>query len=193
MFLTVIVDLHTHKLIWVSQSRRKEALDAFFQVLGTQACKNIEIVATDQRESYSASVNQYCENASVVLDRFHLVQNFNEALNEDRKNELNNIDPEGEMGDLINGKYTYIFLTKATNRSIADQQHINSVTKLNKKMAQLEIIKEHFHKIFAAPSKLDAQIMLAEIYQWSMDIHAPIFLSGFEILFQIPGSGTILI
>ena len=172
LFLTVIVDIKTHKVIWVADSRRKEALDEFFKIIGTEACQKIKVVATDQHEGYSKSVNEYCPNAVVVLDRFHLVQNFNEALNEDRKDELNNIDPEGHMGDLMNGKYKCKFLTKAKNRSLSDQKHIAYVTKLNKKMAQLEIIKEHFHKIFDAPSILDAQVILAEIYQWSMDIHA---------------------
>jgi transposase len=172
LFLTVIVDIKTHKVIWVADSRRKEALDEFFRLIGPGACEKIKVVATDQHDGYSASVSEYCPNAVVVLDRFHLVQNFNEALNEDRKDELNNIDPEGQMGNMMNGKYKCKFLTKAANRSKADQQHIAYVTRLNKKMLQLEIIKEHFHKIFDAPSMLDARIMLAEIYQWSMDIHA---------------------
>jgi transposase len=172
LFITVIVDINTHKVIWAADSRRKEALDEFFQVIGAEACKNIKVVATDQHEAYFASVKEHCPNAIVVLDRFHLVQNFNEALNEDRKDELNNIDPEGQMGDMMNGKYRHKFLTKAKNRSTSDQKHIAYVTKLNKKMLQLEIIKEHFHKMFDAPTMLDARIMLAEIYQWSMDIHA---------------------
>jgi len=33
LFLTVIVDQRTRKVIWVSQSRRKEALDTFFVML----------------------------------------------------------------------------------------------------------------------------------------------------------------
>lgn len=172
LFLTVIVDIKTHKVIWVSSSRRKEALDEFFKIIGALACSNIKVVATDQHKGYSASVAEYCKNAVVVLDRFHLVANFNDALNEDRKDELAKIDPEGQMGDMMNGKYRYVFLTKASNRSTSDQKHIAYVTKLNKKMAQLEIIKEHFHKIFDAPSRLDANVMLAEIYQWSMDLGA---------------------
>ena len=172
LFLTVIVDIKTHKVIWVASSRRKEALDEFFKIIGSEACAKIKVVATDQHDGYSQSVNEYCPNAVVVLDRFHLVQNFNEALNEDRKDELANIDPEGQMGDMMNGKYRHKFLTKSKNRSTTDQKHIAHVTKLNKKMAQLEIIKEHFHKVFDAPTRLDAQVMLAEIYQWSMDIHA---------------------
>lgn len=172
LFLTVILDIRTHKVIWVADSRRREALDEFFKIIGKEACDKIKVVATDQHDGYSASVAEHCPNAVVVLDRFHLVQNFNEALNEDRKDELTQIDPEGQMGDLMNGKYKCKFLTKAKNRSTADQKHIAYVTRLNKKMAQLEIIKEHFHKVFDAETILDAKVILAEIYQWSMDIHA---------------------
>jgi transposase len=172
LFFTVIVDLRTHKVIWVSKSRRKGALDEFFKILGPDACKDIKVVATDQHDGYTAAVNEHCPNAVVVLDRFHLVKNFNDALNEDRREELEQIDPEGEMGDLMNGKYRYVFLTKGKNRSTTDQKHIATVTKLNKKMAMLEIIKEHFHRLFDAPTEVDAQVMLAEIYQWSLDAKA---------------------
>src|SRR5260370_36811664 len=94
LFLTVIVDLETHRVIWVSQSRKKEALDEFFQILGEKGCQGIRVVATDQHRGYGASVEQHCPNATVVWDRFHLVQQFNEALNEDRRYEYEQIDPE---------------------------------------------------------------------------------------------------
>ena len=43
LFLTVIVDLKTRKVIWVSNSRRKEALDEFFQIIGAEACEQVEV------------------------------------------------------------------------------------------------------------------------------------------------------
>ena len=165
LFLTIIVDLKTHKVIWVSQSRRKEALDQFFKLLGKDACKNIEVVAADQHEGYAASVKEHCPNATLVWDRFHLVQNFNEALNEDRKEELERIDPEGEMGDLMNGKYRHKFLTKASNRGKKDTRHIEEVCRLNKKMAALEIIKERLHDFFESENVDEADLVLAEVYE----------------------------
>jgi|GEM_PF-5081548 len=66
----------------------------------------------------------------------------------------------------------YVFLTKASNRSASDQKHIASVMRMNTKMAKIEIIKEHFHRVFDAPTIDDARIMLAEIYQWSFDSKA---------------------
>jgi transposase len=172
LFMTVIVDQRTRKVIWVSQSRRQEALDQFFELLGPEACKGIEVVATDQHDAYAASVKKYCPTAIVVWDRFHLVQKFNEALNDERKDELDRIDPEGEMGDLMNGKYRYVYLTKAENRSRKDQCHIDQVMKLNERMAKLELIKENFHKIFDISDLELAQIKLGECYQWAMQINA---------------------
>jgi transposase len=172
LFLTVIVDLKTHKVIWVSKSRRKEALDEFFKLIGPEACTEISAVATDQHAGYSESVREYCPKATIVWDRFHLVQKFNEALNEDRREELEKVDPEGEMGDLMNGKYRYVFLTKMKNRRKKDIAHINEVMRLNEKMAKLELIKEHFHKLFDCVSGVEAKVMMAEIYQWAWDAGA---------------------
>lgn len=172
LFFTVIVDIKTHRVIWVSTSRRKEALKEFFMLIGKKACEGIKVVATDQHESYANAVSEHCKNATLVWDKFHLVKNFNEALNEDRKEEQRRIDPEGEMEDLINGKYRYIFLTKAKNRKEKDIRHIAEVHRLNQKMAKLEIIKEHFHKMFECESAEDAKIMMADIYQWAWDCGA---------------------
>jgi transposase len=172
LFLTIIVDFNTHKVIWVSKSRRKQALDEFFMLIGPEACRNVRVVATDQHEGYAASVKEFCPNAVVVWDRFHLVQRFNEALNDDRKAEQERLDPEGEMEDLVSGKYRYIFLTKAANRRGRDQRHIAEVMRLNQKMAKLEIIKEHFHKMFECEFADQAKLLLADIYQWAQEAKA---------------------
>jgi transposase len=169
LFLTVIIDHRTHKVIWVSHSRRKEALDTFFELLGAEACKKIQVVTCDQHRGYAESVKHYCPAADLVWDRFHLVQSFNEALNDERKKEWNKYgDPELKEDDLMAGKYRYIFLTKARNRSKKDTQHIEMVMRKNERIAKLEMIKEHFHKMFDTQDGDLAQIMLLECLQWSM-------------------------
>jgi transposase len=172
LFLTIITDISTHKVIWVASSRRKEALDEFFKLIGTEGCKKIEVVATDQHEGYGASVREHCPNATLVWDRFHLTQRFNEALNLDRRDELKNIDPEGAMQDLMNNKYRFLFLKRAYKRTEEDKKHINEVMRLNEKITKMEIIKERFHQVYSCNSKLDAEIVMAEVYQWSFDAKA---------------------
>jgi transposase len=172
LFLTVIVDHRTHKVIWVSQSRRKEALDTFFEVIGPEACKQIEVVTCDQHRGYAESVAQYCPRADLVWDRYHLVESFNKALNEERKEEWEKYKDEEADDDLMHGKYRYIYLTKAKNRSAIDRQHIAQVMSRNQKIAQMEFIKEHFHRIFEETNVKYASSMLTECYEWATEIKA---------------------
>jgi transposase len=106
LFLTVVIDHRTRRVIWVSQSRRKEALDLFFEMLGKEGCDQIKVVTCDQHRGYAESVREHCPEADLVWDRFHLVQSFNEALNEERKREWDKYgDPELKEDDLLAGKY----------------------------------------------------------------------------------------
>lgn len=172
LFLTVIVDTRTRKVIWVSRSRRKEALDQFFILIGKEACGEIKVVATDQHEGYGQSIEEYCPSATHVWDRFHLVQSFNEALNEDRKTELERAMPKGYTESLLKGKYRFLYLTRKVHRTKSQQRHIDEICRDNKKIAQMEIIKEHFHRIFECGDEGMARVMMSEIYQWSMDCGA---------------------
>ena len=170
LFLTVIVDMKTRKVIWVSESRKKAALDDFFALIGPEARSRIDVVATDSHEGYSASVKENCPKATIVFDRFHIVQTFNERLNDERRLELERLDDQGrpdEIGDLMNGKYRYVFLTKDKNRSGTDRRHIEEVGRLNAKISKLEIIKEHFHKMFDCHDRGEAQTIMEQCLNWA--------------------------
>ncbi len=73
-------------------------------MIGPEACEKIQVVATDQHDGYGASVRQYCKNASLVWDRFHLVQNFNNLINDERKSEADRVSGREHYGSLLNGK-----------------------------------------------------------------------------------------
>lgn len=165
-FFTVITDLSNNKVIWVADSRRKEALDSFFQILGPARCELIEVVAVDQHESYAASVREYCPQATIVWDRFHIMQNFQEALNEARKELHEKQDPKDEIFQLTRGKYKYLFLKKESERTEEEQSHINHILKANEEFAQLEMIKEGMLEFFNAQSEIEALDIFLTIGSW---------------------------
>jgi len=172
LFLTVIIDHKTHKVVWVSQSRRKEALDTFFELIGPEACKKIKVVTCDQHRGYAESVSQYCPQADIIWDRFHLVQSFNEALNEERKKIWGKTKDASDHG-YLRGKYKYLYTTKASNRTHQDRELIMKVIGENKVVGQLEMIKERFHRMFdhcSSPDEAMQEVVLC--YEWSLMIGA---------------------
>lgn len=165
-FFTVVTDLKTRRVIWVSQSRRKEALDEFFQIIGPEACEEIKVVAADQHEAYRASTTEYCKNAKLVWDRFHIMKSFNDVINEMRKETFELARKDDPSRRYLQGKYRYLFLKKSSRRTKNEQQHIDEATKTNKHLMKTELIKERLFTFFDAQSPEEGGAIFEEIGKW---------------------------
>ncbi len=166
LFFTVIVDLKTRRAIWVSKSRRKEALDEFFTLLGSEACKDIEVVCTDQHEGYAASVKEHCPRAKLVWDKFHIMKNFEEAVNKCRMKLHDEMAKGSDLKRLSRGQFRFIFLKRASSRTKAETEHIDSVLKANHEFARLEIIKERMLTFWQETSVEAARTTWEQIGDW---------------------------
>ena len=164
-FFTVICDLDSRRVIWVSESREKAALDEFFKIIGKDRCKDIDVVAMDQHDSYKASVEEHCPRATVVWDRFHIMQNFNQAVDEDRK-WLHRYIAKGELKRLSRGKFKRLFVKRADKRNKAENRHINDVLKENQDFAYLELIKEGMHQLYDSENEWEARERFVQLGEW---------------------------
>ena len=169
-FCTVITDLKTRKVIWVSQSRKKYALDEFFEIIGKEACQKIIVVALDQHEGYAASVREYCPNARVVWDKFHIIKNFEEAANEVRKSLHRWLSSKDPVVRLTQPKYRFNFLKRASSRTKEESDHIAGVLSRNQDFAKLEIIKERMLTFFDCETQQEARQVFDQIGTWIMEI-----------------------
>jgi len=165
-FFTVITDLKTRRVVWVANSRRKEALDQFFHLIGPEACQQIKVVATDQHEGYRASVREHCPNAMVVWDKFHLLQSFGEVVNETRKDIFEHLAPGDEAKRLSRGKYRFVFLKKRKHRSANEQEHIEQAMMSNGFLYRLELIKELMHQVFDEKDEQSAWESFRKLGNW---------------------------
>jgi transposase len=164
-FFTIISDLDTRKVVWVSESRDKAALDEFFMIIGKDQCDQITVVAGDQHDPYKASVNEYCPNAVFVWDRFHIMQTFETAINDDRA-WLSQHLCKDEMKRLTRGKFKSLFLKKAERRNKEEQRHIKNVLKDNEHFMYLELIKEAMFEIFDSQNAEEARDKFNELGKW---------------------------
>lgn len=164
-FFTIVTDVKSRRVVWVSESRTEDALNEFFLALGRERCEKIKVVATDQHEAYRSSVKANCPNAVVVWDKFHLIQNFEVVLNETRKF-LHIRAKSSEEKRLTRGKWRFTFLKKASKRTPEENKHIQEVVKDNESFLYLELIKERFFQFFYAKSLGDAYDIFHEVGRW---------------------------
>lgn len=177
LFFTIICDLETRKVIWVSSSRRREALDEFFLIIGPKWCEDIEVVACDLHDGYAASVRDRCKNATVVWDRFHVMQIFDDAVNDTRKALHEEAMRGSEQRRLSRGKFRFMFLKRSSKRTQEEQDHLNRIVKENDLFLKLEIIKESMHEFFNSRSEADAKVIFDNIGDW-------IWQAGFKPLMK---------
>lgn len=84
-YLTVVTDHDTRRIIWVGEGKSAEALDAFFQLIGPEACAGISLVTMDMSAAFEKAVRDRLPNAKIVFDHFHLVKLANTAVDEVRR------------------------------------------------------------------------------------------------------------
>ena len=164
-YFTVVTDLDRNKVVWVSTSRRKFALDEFFRKLGTKKCMYIEAVATDEHSDYVASINEFCPNAIHILDRFHLIAHLEKAVNETRKM-LRKLLPQSKVHKLAAPKYRFIFGKRASKRTPEEAKHIDKIKKDNEAFINLELAKERLLTFFDADNEEEALEIFLEAESW---------------------------
>jgi len=152
-YLTIVRDLDIGKVIWVGLARKEETLDRFFNELGKDKTKDIELAVVDMWDPYIASIKKNCKTADVVIDRFHLIKIINDAIDKIRKKEFASADDK-ERKDMKHKR----FLILARNKNLKPKQRDNLrfMMKRNRKLYKAYLLKEQIGDIFDEDNENDA-------------------------------------
>lgn len=165
-YFTIITDIETKKVIWVSEGRSKAALDSFYKLIGIERCEQIEVVAMDQFEGYRSSTEEHCPKATIVLDKFHIIKNFEEVLNETRKY-LHDLLPKNDpIKKKTRSSLKFNFMKRADRRTDTETQSIKEVMEQNEDFMMLEIIKERMLSMYEETDATKALYIWTEIGDW---------------------------
>ena len=84
-YITVVYDMDTNRVVWVSQGHGREIFSKFCLTLNEEQRNNIEIVAGDGAKWIDSCTTDYFPNAVRCIDPFHSVSWAVEALDNVRK------------------------------------------------------------------------------------------------------------
>jgi transposase len=85
-YATIIYDLDRTRVVWVGEGKGRETVDRFFtEILSPYQRANVRWACSDMSEAYMGAIRDHCPNATLVIDRFHIVKALNAAVDEVRK------------------------------------------------------------------------------------------------------------
>jgi transposase len=85
-YATLVYDLDRSVVVWVGKQKGRKTIDRFFtEELSDYQKRQIKIGCCDMSEAYIGAIKTHCPNATLVLDRFHIVKALNAAVDDVRK------------------------------------------------------------------------------------------------------------
>lgn len=150
-FLTNLLDLTHGKVICNSPGRDAKAAENCLLLLTPSQRRKAQSMATDLHEPFHKSIRLHCPNADIVLDRFHIMQLFNKAMDEFRKQQLGEAWGT-EQVDLLRNQNKWILLTREENLSKTDKQLLNELKRKNERVVEALLVREYFIQFFQSPS-----------------------------------------
>lgn len=161
-YMTVIYDMINGHLIGVEVGRTADVLSSFLKKIPEAVAAKIKAVALDMGPAYQKAVRECLPAADIVFDRFHVMQNFSKAMQNQRRIEFRKADREGK--DLMKGTH-YLLLRNGDKLSESQTEKLMNLLVSNVNLNFLYTLKEQLQKAWSAKS-YDA--MEAEIEDWCL-------------------------
>lgn len=169
-YAAVLVDLETRKPIALLEKRNKAVITEYLSSLGLEVLKQIEEVSIDLWIPYKSLIQEMMPNAQVVADRFHVMKQINEELDQKRKKEKraaekikNKKHREEILAGLTHSKYP--LLKKKENLNPDEKAKIESVDKVAPELGEMYQIKEGIRDIFE--SQITSDEALSKFLEWT--------------------------
>jgi transposase len=142
----VLIDHTNGRVLEVLESREKAVVVAWLSANRQGLLANLREVTIDMWDAYAEAAREVFGDAVIVtIDRFHVMKNFQDRLNQARR-EIQNGLPKEQAAELKGSRWLWL-----TNPENLDEQQQTELDKLKKKfpaLAKLSAHREALRKIF---------------------------------------------
>jgi transposase len=181
-FVTNLLDLTHGKVIINSPGRdQKAAENCLLSGLSLPQRRRAQSMATDLHEPYHKAIRLHCPNADIVLDRFHIMQLFNEAMDGFRKQQLDLASGTDEV-PLLKGQNKWLLLTREEKLSKTDRKLLEELKSLNERVVEALLVREYFIQFFQSPTLKLAKLAWYKLLKLVKGVDIPAFTEFFRKL-----------
>lgn len=160
-FMTLVyqIDNHCKRLLWCGEKRKEETLNAFFDWFGEDRSAGIKFICSDMWKPYLKVIKLRAINALNILDRFHISQKLNQAIDQVRAEEVKALVKKGK--DTILRKARYVLLKNPENLKEGHKIKLKELLASNLKSVRAYLLKEDFKQFWGYQSTAWAEKFLS--------------------------------
>ena len=161
-YATLVYDLERSCVVWIGQGKGREAIDRFFnEALSDYQKSRIQAACCDMSQAYIGAIQAHCTNATLVLDRFHIVKALNEAVDAVRKEQWREATRDDRKA--LKG-LRWLLYRHSSNRSRRDTRSLKALDKHNRRIYRAWRLKEEFEHFWTYRAPWAAERFLR---QWT--------------------------
>jgi transposase len=147
-YLTLVYDIsgEMKRLLAVAEDRTEASLRSCLDSLGESVCLGVKHVCSDMWKPYLNVIAERLGQALHVLDRFHVMQKFNKALDEVRAEEVKQLERDGFEPVLKNSRWC--LLKRPKNRTDKQTVKLMELLKYNLRSVRAHLLREDFQRFW---------------------------------------------
>ncbi len=135
------LDKACKRLLWVAKNRTVKSLLGFFRTFGKERAALIKYVCSDMWKAYLKVIKRKVPQAIHILDRFHLIQKINKAIDEVRAIEHRQLKSKGHE-TLKNSRWC--LLKRKENLTEKQEVKLKDLLSHNLQSVRAYLLKEDF-------------------------------------------------
>ena len=147
-YLTLVYQLNAgvRRLLWCGRERRVKTLLQFFKEFGPERSAKLRFICSDMWAPYLKVIARKAPQALNILDRFHIMRKFNEAIDAIRRDEVKQLRANGQENVLERKRW--LLLKRPENLSEKQTAGLGELLKLNLASIKGYLMREDFQRFW---------------------------------------------
>lgn len=134
------------RLLWIGLDRKAKTLLRFFRFLGKARTARLQFICSDMWQAYLKVIAKKAPRAVHVLDRFHIVQRMNKALDKVRAAEVKQLLADGYEPILKGARW--LLLKRPANQTKKQAAKLKEILQYNLQSVRSHLMKEDFQQFW---------------------------------------------
>jgi transposase len=161
VYMTSFGDLERSRVVFLGEGRKRGVIKDFTRDLEARGIDpgQIEVICCDMWDPYLSGIGEWLNQSRVVFDRFHVMNQMNEAIEQVRWEE--------QRSNKILKKSRFLWLKNPVNLTAAQEARLQALKKLDLRTAKAYQIKLALARFWEIADPAEAISYLKRWYYWA--------------------------